>query len=417
MRRGHSITLWRHRDFLKLWAGQTISELGSRITREGLPLTAVLVLHATPAQMGLLAALGGISVMLFGLVAGVWVDRLRRRPILIGTDLGRAVLLCTVPLAAMWHTLGMAQLYAIAALAGILTVFFDVAYQSYLPSLVGREQLIEGNTRLVMSSTAAEIAGPGMTGILVQLITAPFAILLDAISFLFSAAMLLLIRTPEPLPVRHGHDDLWQETLGGLQFIRRHPLLRPLAARSITLFFSGGAMGALYVLYAIDTLGLNPAMLGITIAMGGVGGTLGSLLSSRAVRRFGLGPMLIASALLTSAGSLLMPLAHGSVPVAMAFLIGQQLVGDFGFAIYFINEMSLRQAAAPDNVLGRVNAGMQLMARGVTPIGALVGGLLGSWIGLRPTMTLACAGIALSAVWLIWSPIRRLRSLDGLPAL
>src|SRR5947209_2679448 len=284
---GNSITLWRHRDFLKLWAGQTISELGSRVTREGLPLTAVLVLHAGPAQMGILAALGGLSVLAFGLSAGVWVDRLRRRPILVGTDLGRAALLSTIPLAAMWQALGMAQLYAVAALAGVLTVFFDVAYQTYLPSLVGQEQLLEGNTKLVASSTMAEIAGPGVTGVLVQLITAPIAILLDAISFLFSAAMVLWIRNPEPAPVRQEHEDFWIEALGGMKFIWRHPLLRPLAARSVTFFFSMGALGALYILYAIDVLHLQPAILGITIAIGGVGGTTGTVLSWPIVRRFG----------------------------------------------------------------------------------------------------------------------------------
>lgn len=363
--------------------------------------------------MGLLAALSGISVLIFGLAAGVWVDRFRRRPILIGADMGRAALLCTIPVAATWHSLGMAQLYLVAALTGILTVFFDVAYQTYLPTLVGRDQLIEGNTRLMMSSTAAEIAGPGITGVLVQLITAPVAILLDAISFLFSAMTVALIGKSEPQPVRQAHEDLWLEALGGLRFIQRHPLLRPMAARSLLFFLSMGMMGSLYVLYAIRVLGLQPAALGITIAMGGVGGTLGALASSRLVKRFGLGKTFIGSSLLIALGTSLLPLAHGAPLVAMCFLLGQQLIGDFGFAVYFINDTSLRQAATPEHVLGRVNAAMQLMSRGVLPLGALAGGVLGGWLGVRATIAIAVAAASLSIGFLIWSPVRKLQSLDS----
>ncbi len=190
--------LWRHPDFMKLWAGQTISELGSRITRDGVPYTAVIVLNAPASQMGFLTAVGAASVLLFGLLAGVWVDRFRRRPIMIAADLARAVILASIPIAAYAHRLSMAQLYVVIALAGFCTVFFDVAYQSYLPSLVERENLLEGNSKLAMSASAAEIAGPSLTGILVQLITAPIAILFDAISFLISAASVILIRKPEP---------------------------------------------------------------------------------------------------------------------------------------------------------------------------------------------------------------------------
>ena len=407
-----SITLWRHSDFLKLWIGQTISELGSRITREGLPYTAVLVLHAGPAQMGVLAALSGISVLVFGLAAGVWVDRLRRRPILIGADVGRALLLSTIPLAALWHSLSMAQLYAVAALAGVLTVFFDVAYQTYLPSLVEPEQLLEGNTRLTFSSTAAEIAGPGMTGVLVQLITAPIAILLDAVSFLFSALMVSLIRKPEPQPVQHEHQNLWSETMGGMQFIWSHPLLRPLAARSVTFFFFMGPLASLYILYAIDVLHLQPAALGIAIAMGGVGATFGTLVSGRVVRRFGLGRAFIGSAALSAIGTSLLPLAHGRPAAVMAFLLAQQLIGDFGMVIYFLNEMTLRQTVAPPHVLGRVNAAMQLMARGMIPLGALAGGVLASWIGVRQTIAVSVVLTTLTMGLLIWSPVRKLRSFE-----
>src|SRR5436305_2656742 len=209
--------LWTNPDFVKLWTGQTISELGSRVSREGIPLTAVLVLHAGTVQMGFLTALGGASVLVFGLIAGVWVDRLRRRPLLIATDLGRAAILASVPLAAVAGVLRMEQLYAVAALAGILTVFFDVAYQSYLPTLVLREQILEGNSKLALSASIAEIAGPGVTGVLVQTITAPIAILFDAVSFLFSALMVLLIRKPEPPAEPRELEHLITETLAGVR--------------------------------------------------------------------------------------------------------------------------------------------------------------------------------------------------------
>ena len=408
----HPRGLWANPDFVKLWSGQTISELGSRITREGIPLTAVLTLHAGTVQMGFLTALGGAAVLVFGLIAGVWVDRLRRRPILIAADLGRAAILASVPAAAVAGVLSMGQLYAVAALAGILTVFFDVAYQSYLPALVARDQILEGNSKLALSSSIAEIAGPGLTGVLVQLITAPIAILFDAVSFLFSALMVLLIRKPEPPPVRREPEHLVAETLAGLRFIFGDPSLRPLALRSATMFLSMGFLGPLYVLYAIQILHLRPAVLGVVIALGGVGAMVGSVLAPRLVRRFGLGATFVGSSLVQGLTTLLIPLAGtpGTVPAfAVACLMVPQLFGDMAFMIYFINELTLRQQVAPEHVLGRVNAGMQLLARGIWPLGALIGGSLAAAIGVRPTLTIAAAGVILSTFWLVASPLRRLR--------
>src|SRR5260370_14227041 len=260
--------LWRHSGFVKLWIGQTISELGSRITREGLPLTAVLVLNATPFQMGLMTAVGAASALLFGLVAGVFVDGMRGRPIMIVADLARAAILLSIPIAAYCDRLAMAQLYVVIALAGFFTVFFDVAYQTYLPSLVERENLLEGNSKLAMSTAAAEIAGPSLTGLLVQLLTAPIAILFDAVSFLLSALCVSLIRKPEPAyqaPAIASHPK--QEVLAGLRFVVKHPMLRPLAGFFTTAFIFFGFVGPLYVLYAIRDLHLGPAALGFAIAV------------------------------------------------------------------------------------------------------------------------------------------------------
>jgi predicted MFS family arabinose efflux permease len=402
--------LWRHGEFRKLWIGQTISEFGSRITREGLPLTAVLVLHATPAQMGLLAGAGALGAVLVGLPAGVWVDRLRRRPLMIVADIGRALLLGSVPLAFLWGVLGMAQLYAVATLAGMLTVLFEVAYQSYLPVLVERQQVLEGNSKLLLSSAAAEIAGPGVTGFLVQWITAPIAILFDAVSFLCSAALLALMRkVPEPRCEREP-EAVWREMGEGLRTVAGDPLLRALGARAATAALFFGFLGGLYVLFAIRDLGLNPAMLGLTIAVGGVGAVGGAMIAEKTARAIGTGPTLIAAALVTGVAAFLVPMAHGPLPVAVAFLMTAQL-GDASFAVYNINELSLRQTITPDHLLGRVNSVMNLLFRGIYPLGALIGGVLADAIGVRATLAIGAAGVLLSTACLVLSPVRRLRCL------
>jgi Na+/melibiose symporter-like transporter len=406
----NSITLWRNRNFVKLWIGQTVSQLGSRITREGLPFTALKVLNAGPAQMGMLNGLSGVVVLLFGLSAGVWGDRLRRRPILIATDLGRAALLSLVPLAAFWHALRMWHLYAIGALAGVLTLFFDVAYQSYLPSLVDGGQLVEGNAKLMLSSTVAEIAGPSLTGLLVQLITAPIAILFDALSFVFSAVMVWSIRAPEVKaePKRHA-GGVWAEATAGMEFIAGNPILRPLACRAMMAYFFFGFLGPLYVLYAIDYLKLTPFELGLTIAMGGVGGTIGSTLSARVVRWLGLGRTFLIAGMMHGLSAMLIPAAHAPASFALPVLMAGQLFGDSAFAVYAINELSVRQRAAPADVLGRVNGAMQLATWGILPIGAFLGGYLAQEFGVRLVLTVAAAGVILSNGWLLTQPLLALR--------
>ncbi len=406
----NSITLWRNRNFVKLWIGQTVSELGSRITREGLPFTAVKVLNARPEQMGLLYGVSGVVVLLFGLSAGVWGDRLKRRPILIATDLGRAALLALVPLAALAHVLSMWHLYAIGALTGVLTIFFDVAYQSYLPSLVSAEQLVEGNAKLMLSSTVAEIAGPSLTGLLVQLITAPIAILFDALSFIFSAVMVWGIRAEETkAEASPAADNVWVETTAGLRFIAGNPILRPLAFRAMTAYFFFGFLGPLYVLYAIDYLKLTPFQLGLTIAMGGVGGVIGSALSTRVVRWLGLGRTFLITGLLHGLSAVLIPVAHEPASFAIALLMVGQLVGDSGYAVYEINQLSVRQMAAPADVLARVNGAMQLATRGILPIGALLGGSLAGRFGVRPVLAVAAAGVIMSTCWLLTPALLQLR--------
>jgi len=401
----------RNPDFLKLWFGQTISELGSRITRDGVPLLAVINLSATPFQMGVLNAMSGLPVLLFSLFAGVWVDRLRRRPVMIVADLCRALLLLTIPLAAVMGWLRIEQLYLIIPLTGILTVLFNVAYHAYLPVLVERENITEGNTRLAISDSAAEIAGPGLAGLLVQTITAPIAILFDALSFLVSVISLSSIRKPEPPPVPvEQYQPVIKEARDGLQAVLRQPVLLALTGAAATGSFFGNFIGVLYGLYAIRELNISPAALGLTVAVGGIGNLVGALAAGRVLRRFGLGATLISMQALGWGITLLIPLAASAPGLVLPLLVASQF-GDMFQTIYFINAISLRQAVTPNRLLGRVNASMELMAEGVGPLGALAGGVLGGLIGVQNTLYLAVFGGLLSVLWLVFSPVREMRGM------
>lgn len=404
---GSPHSLWHHPDFLKLWTGQAISQIGSRISREGLPYTAALVLNASPFQMGLLSGIGAGGVWLFGLFAGAWVDRLRRRPVMIATDLGRAIVLATVPLAAWMGWLSIHHLYFVAAATGILTLLFDVAYQAYLPSLVEREHILEGNSRLALTESIAEIAGTGGTGVLVQVLTAPFAILLDAISFVCSAVSVWLIRKPEPAPIAHPNPDILREISAGLRACWQDPILRALAGRTATAAFFWGVPSSLYLVFAIRDLKLSPAMLGAVIATGGVSSLVGALVAEPLVKRLGFGRTFIASATVTALAGLLVPMAHGPAWMACAYLVASQL-GDISWATYNINEVTLRQAIAPAHLLGRVNSAMHLLFRGLLPFGALAGGALAEALGVRTALLIGAIGATLSVLWLVFSPVRRL---------
>lgn len=405
--------LWLDPEFLRLWFGQAVSQIGSRISREGLPLTAVMLLGASPYQMGLLSGVTAAAVLLFGLFAGAWADRLRRRPILIVSDLGRALVLGTVPLAAAMRSLTMGHLYVIAGLTGVLTVLFDVSYQAYLPALVSRENLLEGNSKLALSESVAEVAGPALTGILVKLITAPMAILFDAISFLCSAFSVWLIRRPEPEPVVNPHPEMRKEIGEGLHTTWTNPILRALAARAAFAYFFGGFIGSLYILYAMRELKMDTAILGAIISVGGASSLLGALVTEPLGRRIGVGPSLIGSAILSGLASLMVPLAHGSVAMCAAFLLASQSA-DAAWSIYAINETSLRQTITPDHLLGRVNSAMHLIFRGILPLGALTGGMIAEVIGVRNTMFAGSLGFLLSTLWLVFSPIRRLKDSQSL---
>jgi MFS family permease len=397
-------------DFRKLWVGQAISQLGSNITGVALPLTAVLVLKASPLQMGLLSGAGAAAVLIFGLFAGAWVDRLHRRPILIGADLGRAVVLGIIPVAAMLRRLTMGDLYLVAVASSTLTVLFDVSYQAYLPSLIERENLLAGNSRLALTESIAGIAGPGIAGTLVQLITAPLALLFDAASFVCSALSVWLIGKREPAPARTVEAHIGREISEGLGASWRDPLLRALAGRKATSAFFLGFGSSLYFLFATRELGLTAGLLGIIIAIGGTSGLFGAVLAEWLVGRFGFGRTFLGSAVAIGMAMFLVPLAHGSAAVCSTFLIAAQL-GDLAWPVNTISEQSLRQAITPDRLLGRVNSSMHLLFHGVLPLGALAGGAIAQAMGIRQALLIGAIGVLLSTMWLVFSPVRRLREL------
>jgi MFS family permease len=405
--------LWNHGDFMRLWAGQTVSQLGSTITREALPYTAILALHATPLQMGLLGAASAAPLLLIGLFAGVWVDRLRRRPILIATDMGRALLLLSIPVAYLLGWLRIEQLYGVAALVGILSVFFDVAYTAFLPALVERDQLVEGNSKLGMSGALAEIAGPPIGGALVQLISGPVTVLLDALSYVFSASVLLRIRAVEPPPAPAAQRQVWGELVAGLRAVRGDPLLRAIAVSSAISSFFGWFFGAIYGLYALNELGLSPLVLGLTVACGGIGSLLGAALVAPTTRRFGLGRSTIGALLVSAAGSSLIWLAGGLPSIAVLLMMSAQIIGDLGQTLALINKVSLTQTITPDRILGRVNASMRVLSQGIGTLGLLAGGVLATLIGLRPTVAVALLGGMVGTLWLLCSPLRHVQ---GMPA-
>jgi MFS family permease len=404
-------SLWRHADFMKLWAGQTISELGSVVTRTAVPLVALLLLGAGPFEMALLIVSASLAVLLVGLVAGAWVDRLRRRPLLIAADTIRAILLLSIPLAYFADVLRIEYLYVVVFLAGSLGSLFDAAYPAYVPSLIGVDRVLEGNSKLATSSSLAEIGGPGIAGGLVQLIGAPFAILVDAISFGVSALSLGLIRRPEPpRPPRTTPTHVRHEIAEGLLLVARHPLLVPLTLRSVIAHVAGSFYGVLYTIYLIEDLHLSPFLLGVVVSAGGVGALLGSFLAARVVSRLGLGPALIWTAIGASMIGVLTPLAGGPLPVAVLMVFLPQLIGDGLQTIESVAELSLIQGVIPDNILGRVNATLEVFSHGIAyPLGALLAALLAGWIGVRGGIAIGWAGMAVSILLLVLSPLPRIR--------
>ncbi len=402
--------LWRHPDFVRLWAGQTVSVFGSLVSRTALPFTAIIYLDASAFQVALITSsdvLAGIGV---GLVAGVWVDRLPRRPIMIATDFGRAAALASIPLAAAFGILRVEQLYAVAFVAGVLTTFFNVAYQTYLPALVEPDELLEGNSKLTASFAVAEFGAFSAGGWLVQLLTAPGAIAVDAVSFLFSAASLRGIRHQESAPApRADHPPLRTEALEGVRHIAGDGLLRATTASFVMLSLASGMIGAVMLLYTNRELGFSPGVLGLIFGVGGVTSFFGALAAGTVARRVGIGGAMIAGLALAGCGMLAIAGAREASLAAAALLVAQQIVTDPAWTVYEINQMSLRQAITPARLLGRVNAAARFGALVATLAGTLIAGVVADRFGARPVLVSGACVMFAGAALLLASPVRGLK--------
>ncbi|SFU64278.1 MFS transporter [Alicyclobacillus macrosporangiidus] len=445
--------LWQNRDFLKLWIGQALSQIGSRLTREGLPIGAVLVLGASPVAMGWLEVVGTLPVTILGLVTGALLDRLPRRPFLIATDLLRFLILMSIPLTAWFGDLSLWLLFVVKPLVDILSLIFNTAYQAYLPRLVGRHHLLDANAKLNLTRSFAELTGPGLAGVLVQTLSVSVAIFLDALSYLVSALSVLWIRRREPsststgrmepgdapadagglssetetgaspvppaapaspaapaAPVRLDAGAIAREIRDGLRMVFRHPVLRAL---TLTVAMSGLFQGILYsmdVLFALRVLHLSPGLFGITVCCGGLGAMIGAAAVRRLGERHGFGRWLILSRFGFGAFNLLQPLAHGPAWMAALFLMGAQVMGDGCGVIAETLETSLRQWTARDEELGRVSSVYNLLENILASVGAVAGGYIAASFGLRTAIAVAAVGITLSAAWLFTAPIWRMTS-------
>ncbi len=402
-------SLFFHADFRRLWAGDTASQFGVFVGNTAVPLLAVVTLAATPFQMGLLTAAETLAFLLIGLPAGVWVDRLRRRRVMLTADFTRFALLLSVPVAWWAGVLTLAQLLVVVLFVGIATVFFDIAYQSYLPSLVGREHLLEGNAKLQAVQSTAQIAGPSAAGVLVQLVNAANTVLVTSAGFLTSALCLLRIRAAEPEPERGGHPRLAPQIAEGLRFVFSDKPLRAIVGTTATANFFGGAFTAVQVLFLTRTVGLPPAAVGVLLAVGGAGGILGALCSGALTRRIGQSRAIWLVPLCTTPGHLLIPLAAPDWRLALAGF--GAVAGGFGIIVYNVAQVTYRQAICPERLLGRMNASVRFVVWGTIPLGGLLGGGLGEGLGLRGAMWVAVAGEAASVLWVVCSPLRRMRDL------
>lgn len=402
---------------MTLWAASSVSFFGSFITRTALPFAAILVLAAGPAEIAALRSLELIAGLLVGLVAGAWVDRLRRRPIMVAADLGRALLLGSIPLAALAGVLGLPQLLVVAFAAAVLTTFFNVADGAYLPTVVPRQSLVPANSALSASASVAEFTGFGVSGFLIQLLTAPIAIAIDALSFVASAVLLATIRRPEPRrPARSEREPVLREIREGLRVVAGSPILRALAIAHGSTHLLWGVFTTAYLLFALQVIGLGPAAIGIISGLGGLGSFFGAALASRIAKRIGVGPAILLGLIGFTAGNALIPLAPaGAVVIGAALLMAQQLFGDGAGTVHDILETSLTQSIVDGRVLGRVNATVGTVTTLLQLVGTVVGGVVAEAYGLRAAMALGVLGGVGGIVFVWLSPVRGVRVIAGSP--
>jgi len=400
-------------DYRRLWIAQTISQFGTQVSLLAVPLVAIVLLDASPFQVALLGTIEFLPFILFSLPAGAWVDRLRRRPILIIGDLGRALSLASVPVAWQLGVLTIEQLYVVGFVTGVLTVFFDVSYQSYLPSLLERDQILEGNSKLEISRTVAQTTGPAIGGALIGFVGAPLAVIADALSYLASAGFVARIRRRELAPDRHldAHGEarvgIRREVSEGLRYVLGNPYLRSIAAGTgLSNLFTNIAFST-YLVYVVRNLGLEPATIGVVLGIGNLGAIVGAFTATKLGRQFGVGRVIVGAMFLTGPAALLVPLA--SRGEAIPFLLASQALTGFSGVVYNINQVSLRQSITPERMQGRMNATMRFIVWGTIPIGATIGGVVATGIGVTQALWIGCLLACVAFLPLALGPVRRLR--------
>ena len=414
-RRSRWGVLWTHADFMKFWAGETVSLFGTQVTSLALPLTAIIVLHATPGQLGVIRFLQTVPFLLLALLIGAWVDRRRKRPVMIGSNAARFVLVGLVPILAVAGALDMPILYLLAFGFGVATVFFDVCWMSYVPSLVGKDQLAEANSKVSTSYAVADVSGPGLGGVLVQLLGAPKAMAADALSYLVSIGTLLAIKTEEPAPERPAERHLLAEIREGLQLVLGNRYVRATTTQGGLWNFCYIMTDTIFLLYAIRELHFTPSLVGLVIGVGMTGGIIGSALASSFSRRFRYGPTIMIACGFGTLPTFLIPAAQGSrALLAVLFMVAYFLVR-FGAVTANVLMITLRQTVTPARLLGRMNAAARTVLYTGGALGAIAAGLLGSTIGLRNTLWVAAVGFALTLTPLLLSPIPALRELPPPP--
>jgi MFS family permease len=404
-----------NKNFRRLWTGDLISQFGNRVSELALPLIAVVTLAATPAQVGLLTA-AVWAPNLLGVLAGSWVDRQpHRRPILIGADLLQAAALLSLPVAYWFGMVTLAQLFAVALLSGAGQVLSMAAYQSFFVTLVDRDHYVDANSKLSISRSASFVGGPALGGYLVQVLSAPVAVLADALSFLASAFFLARIPATRA-PVRAERPSFLTDVRDGLRYVLRHPYLRSALGCVTTVNFFTFAAQALAVLFASRTLGLPPGVFGLAFGLGAVGGFLGAVLAPRLSRRYGVGRVLLAGSILFPSPIAVMALAGGPHWLAATIIAAGEALSSAGVMLFDINLNAVQTAVTADAMRSRVAGVFGTINYGARPLGAVVGGLLGSWLGVRPTLLIAAAGGTLCFLWLLPSPIPRTRALAEIDA-
>jgi MFS family permease len=404
------MSLWRHREFQKWWWGQSVSLIGTQFTQLALPLTAILNLHASAAQMGILVAMQAAPGLVFSLVAGIWLDRVQRKPILVGSQLVAMAALASVPIAALLGVLSMTQLYVVALLIGTAATFTYVAQSSLLPALVGRPNLIEANAKYQTSWTVSQIVGPGLAGFAVQVLTAPIAIAIDALSFLVGAASTAWAKVVEPAPgpAAPGR-SLGQELMEGFRFVATQPQMRSIVLTLVLANWGGALTNAVFLLLFVSSIGLTPAQIGLGFAAAALFSLVGAQLAGRVVSRVGVGPAMGGSCLLFALARLIqVPAAYAAAGPAFAILLASS-VAFGGLMIYNINQQAIRGAVTPDRLLGRANAAVHGIVIGGSVLFALLGGVLGQAIGLRPTYVIGSLLVASCTIPALLPSLRRLK--------